>query len=98
MSLKRLTAPLVVQRVLTCIAGTELSSRVGSEIANFVVACLNCIEGGFLGLTEQTLKLASTEVILTIRELFLRTFPVVQHIEQSNPTQIRRHNVLAELE
>lgn len=72
--LSKLTHPLVVQKVLTTVAQTELAPQVGSIISNFVLACLTCLEGGLFGITETEFKSAPTTVVLNFRELFTQTF------------------------
>jgi hypothetical protein len=73
-SIEKLTLPLITQNVMIALAEEEVPHRMGSSLAQFIVACLKCLEGGLNGLKEQDFRTSSTMVALRFRELMIRTF------------------------
>ncbi|KAI4189039.1 MAG: hypothetical protein L6R41_001742 [Letrouitia leprolyta] len=71
---KKLTKPLNIYQVLNSIAETEVAPRMGTQLATFILTCLQCLYGNVDGLNEADFKKSSTTAAMRFREMVSNTF------------------------
>lgn len=73
-SIDKLTSPLLKHKVMKALADEEVAPRMGTRLAVFISACLNCFDGGFPSITEQDFRERPDATALQFAEMISQTF------------------------
>lgn len=80
LSTRKLTAPRVLQKVMVNLAGQQVPQRMGTLFANFIIACLTCLEGG-MG-EVKVFECNSVEAGVRFHEMVVSTFSGISYWEE----------------
>jgi serine/threonine protein kinase len=76
-TIEELTMPLVIYKVMISLAETKVASSMGSSLANFILACLKCLDGKVDGLNEQDFRNSPAKAAMRFREMITLTWKAI---------------------